>query len=594
MPYDPAINDEIEDSYQKNESSVKVTVRGTAYHIDFGELKQKQVSDTTRQRVVKRNVSSPGTLLGYTRPGPAPAPPAPAPAAPAPAPVPVPVPAPAPAPVPVPVPAPSSATGKRKATGEPSTKQKKAAAAPAAKAAASSDPPVPASANKNNERIHAMLIELAETEKVKGDNFRASSYFKAAAEVKKFDVAIMTGKQASDNIKGVGKKIAEKIDELLSTGTLAKLERERESESTRVLRELQRVSGIGIEKAKKLMEAGITTLDELRQQPDRLTRTEKIGLKYVDEFERRIPRAEMEQLEAYVLKAARAHDPPLDAVVCGSYRRGAASSGDIDVLLTHRSYATQGDPEPKWLETLVQALQRDGFITDVIAQGNKKCAAVCILPEPPSRSAESTAAAASSDASPQKSAVPAELLNLKLPSQRDMDAKRAAMRGRQLPNLFAERAAATAAAAASDAAPSTDVAASAAAPAATDEAPAAKAAGPSSSFGAAAADDDATDDGDDEFASLWDQQRLHRRLDLKVVPQASFPLATLYFTGSDFLNKHLRQKALDRNYKLSEYSLIRTEAGKECPPAEVVTCEEDVFKLLNMDYLPPTQRNVEG
>ena len=78
------------------------------------------------------------------------------------------------------------------------------------------------------------------------------------------------------------------------------------------------------------------------------------------------------------------------------------------------------------------------------------------------------------------------------------------------------------------------------------------------------ADDDATDDGDDEFASLWDQQRLHRRLDLKVVPQASFPLATLYFTGSDFLNKQMRQKALDRNYKLSEYSLIRTEAGKEC------------------------------
>ena len=72
-----------------------------------------------------------------------------------------------------------------------------------------------------------MLIELAETEKVKGDNIRASSYFKAAAEVKKFDVAIMTGKQASDNIKGVGKKIAEKIDELLSTGTLARLERSR-------------------------------------------------------------------------------------------------------------------------------------------------------------------------------------------------------------------------------------------------------------------------------------------------------------------------------------------------------------------------------
>ena len=69
----------------------------------------------------------------------------------------------------------------------------------------------------NNERIHSMLLELAETEKVKGDKMRSGAYYKAAASVKKCDEMITSGKQAS-KLEGVGKKIAEKIDELLTTG----------------------------------------------------------------------------------------------------------------------------------------------------------------------------------------------------------------------------------------------------------------------------------------------------------------------------------------------------------------------------------------
>ena len=124
-------------------------------------------------------------------------------------------------------------------------------------------------------------------------------------------------------------------------GTLQRLEREREDEATRAMRELQRVSGIGVQRAKELMEGGVTSLEALRQDEAakaKLSRGELIGLKHVYDLEHRIPRAELAQLEALVLRAARAHEPPLEAVVCGSYRRGAAASGDIDVLLTHPSY----------------------------------------------------------------------------------------------------------------------------------------------------------------------------------------------------------------------------------------------------------------
>ena len=179
-------------------------------------------------------------------------------------------------------------------------------------------------------------------------------------------------------------------------GTLKRLEREREDEATRAMRELQRVSGIGVQRAKELIEGGVTSLEALRQDEAakaKLSRGELIGLKHVYDLEHRIPRAELAQLEALVLRAARAHEPPLEAVVCGSYRRGAAASGDIDVLLTHPSYQQPGEPEPRWLASLVAALEAEGFITDVIAQGAKKCAAVCIL-----RPQHAAAAAAASTA----------------------------------------------------------------------------------------------------------------------------------------------------------------------------------------------------
>ena len=169
------------------------------------------------------------------------------------------------------------------------------------------------------------------------------------------------------------------------------------------MRELQRVSGIGVQRAKELIEGGVTSLEALRQDEAakaKLSRGELIGLKHVYDLEHRIPRAELAQLEALVLRAARAHEPPLEAVVCGSYRRGAAASGDIDVLLTHPSYQQPGEPEPRWLASLVAALEAEGFITDVIAQGAKKCAAVCILrpQHAAAAAAASTAAAAAATA----------------------------------------------------------------------------------------------------------------------------------------------------------------------------------------------------
>ena len=118
------------------------------------------------------------------------------------------------------------------------------------------------------------------------------------------------------------------------------------------------------------------------------------------------------------------------------------------------------------------------------------------------------------------------------------------------------------------------------APASQEEAvaPAAAPAAASASDAAAADADD-----DDEFAA---GERLHRRLDLRLVPHDQYCFGTLYFTGSDTLNKRMRAKAQELGYKLNEYSLTK---GDDALPA---ASEEDVFKLLGMEYLAPADRNI--
>ncbi len=76
-----------------------------------------------------------------------------------------------------------------------------------------------------------------------------------------------------------------------------------------------------------------------------------------------------------------------------------------------------------------------------------------------------------------------------------------------------------------------------------------------------------------------------RRIDIRYIPYDSYHSALLYFTGSGDLNKKMRNIAKSKKYKLSEYGLF-DETGKKFK----VKSERDIFKLLDMEYLPPRLR----
>ena len=49
----------------------------------------------------------------------------------------------------------------------------------------------------------------------------------------------------------------------------------------------------------------------------------------------------MEQLEKICVETIEGIDDEYEARVCGSYRRGATDSGDIDILLTHPGFTSE-------------------------------------------------------------------------------------------------------------------------------------------------------------------------------------------------------------------------------------------------------------
>jgi DNA polymerase beta len=175
------------------------------------------------------------------------------------------------------------------------------------------------------------------------------------------------------DVKGIGSAIKLKITELLATGSLRQAEAVQNDPVVQALQLVTSVHGIGPALAKKLVrEQGIRTIEELQNIANTLPATVQLGLKYWKDTSEKIPFAEVEEMVDQVSKVVREKvDPQLSAVCCGSHRRLAATSGDVDILLTHMlSHSSQ---KYSYLSTCVRALIDAGLVLDeILAEGNTK------------------------------------------------------------------------------------------------------------------------------------------------------------------------------------------------------------------------------
>jgi DNA polymerase IV len=188
------------------------------------------------------------------------------------------------------------------------------------------------SAQNPNDRTIKILEEMGRHYDQMQDQWRTLAYRKGVTTLKKQTTKIATAKQAAA-LPFIGQRLADKIEEIVLTDRLRKLDNTRDDPLDSVLRLFLGVYGAGLVQANKWIQAGHRTLADLSAKA-KLTDSHKIGIDHHADFNSRIPRAEVEMHGAVVIAALKHIDPKFKATIMGSYRRGAKDSGDIDMILT--------------------------------------------------------------------------------------------------------------------------------------------------------------------------------------------------------------------------------------------------------------------
>jgi DNA polymerase (family 10) len=202
-------------------------------------------------------------------------------------------------------------------------------------------------ANMTNQQLAKTFQTIADLLEIKGENiYKILAYRKAAESLSNLsqDVNEMWKEGKLTEVDGVGKAIAEKIDELLTTGQLGFLEK-LEGEVPASLAELLQVPDLGPKKVslfwKELGITNITELDraaregKLRNLPGMGEKSEAKIIAGIEALSRRSKRVSIgrawpfaQELLDYLRKV-----PDVKAVeLGGSLRRMRSTIGDIDII----------------------------------------------------------------------------------------------------------------------------------------------------------------------------------------------------------------------------------------------------------------------
>ena len=202
--------------------------------------------------------------------------------------------------------------------------------------------------------------------------YKVRAYKTASTYMKMIQVPIISGKQAQ-NLPGIGKQIGKKIDEILETGGLKAAD---ESEIYKVMKLFTGIVGVNSRTAKKLYNKGYRRLEDIPLTE--LNHNQRIGLRYYDELQVRIPRKDIsfiepslkkifyevvERLKSQYINISHDSESLKESKIelAGSYRRELETSGDIDILITN------GNPnvtQTQLLEEYINELEKQGIITD--------------------------------------------------------------------------------------------------------------------------------------------------------------------------------------------------------------------------------------
>ena len=223
-----------------------------------------------------------------------------------------------------------------------------------------------------NDKLIKIFIELCKIHNALGNKYETQAYKKLITILRKYPKKINKNSlNELKNIDGIGKNTLYKIDEILQTGKLKLLEDMKKDKIINARLKLQTVMGIGPELSKKLIQKNIYNINQLKKANKngtiKLTHMQKIGIKYYDSLNTKIPRKEITSYKNNLTKILQNSFPDIEIQMSGSYRLGKLLSNDIDIILTSPKIKTKNQlNKSNIFEEIIKLLINKKLIIDTI------------------------------------------------------------------------------------------------------------------------------------------------------------------------------------------------------------------------------------
>lgn len=231
-----------------------------------------------------------------------------------------------------------------------------------------------------NYKIWQIFSDIADMLEIKGENFFKIRAFRKAAHVignMSIDLETYLETHRLEEIEGVGKALAEKIREILNTGT-CKYYEELKEEVPRGLVEMLKIPGLGAKRIKIIYDGlNISTIDELEQaaKAQKIKHLPGMGIKTQQTILKGIQLLKGSMKRILLPTAIFVTDKLLSALshiseiekseIAGSLRRKKENIGDIDILISTNSP-----------EFVVEELSKLTMVSEILAKGPTKLSVI--------------------------------------------------------------------------------------------------------------------------------------------------------------------------------------------------------------------------
>ncbi|CAO3633613.1 unnamed protein product [Cunninghamella blakesleeana] len=220
---------------------------------------------------------------------------------------------------------------------------------------------LPSPLDYKNKDLVEIFEFLEHSRELRGDKMNSLSYRKAITAIKSYPFQIKSAYEAIQ-LKGIGKKTGKIIENYLKNGETPEVDLVKNDAQYQVMEKFYKIHGVGASTAREWYKKGYRTIEDLKMN-EKLSKDQLLGIKYYDDFLQRIPRKEVELIVDEFSKELNQLQPDCEYTVCGSYRRGKSTCGDVDIVITHRDdNVTKG-----LLLKLVNHLQSKGHIQDILS-----------------------------------------------------------------------------------------------------------------------------------------------------------------------------------------------------------------------------------